>query len=420
MVASVASIEAFHAASADAHAVDALLTRIPARSASTSKDDDVRTLRRASEAAPIIALVELMLTRAAERRASDLHLEPHADGLHVRARIDGVLAPLLEVPQQAANAVVSRLKIVAGLDIAVRLRPQDGRATFTMPSGDVALRVSTLPSLHGEKVVIRVLRAASAAQPLNGLGMDGETERRIMQLLRMPHGVILVTGPTGSGKTTTLYAALGALDRARRNVITLEDPVEYTLPGVTQVQVQNRAGLTFSTALRATLRQDPDVIMVGEMRDRTTVDTALAAALTGHLVLSTLHTNDAASAATRLCEMKAAPYLVAAALIGVVAQRLARRLCEHCRLRVDSAAGSRFVARGCTHCSGTGFHGRVGVYEVLIADDAVRERILKRAPAYAVREAATRAGMRTLAQDAARLVAEGITTTEEVAPLLLL
>ncbi|HEY8470632.1 MAG TPA: ATPase, T2SS/T4P/T4SS family, partial [Longimicrobiales bacterium] len=298
--------------------------RRPAAAANAGvADDETGALVRASEAAPIVALVEQLLVRAVAARASDLHVEPTAAGLRVRARVDGALRELATLPAEVALAVVSRIKILAGLDISVKRRPQDGRAALGVHGRELALRVSTLPCEAGEKVVIRFLDPQDAARRLEDLGFRPEVGARFLRLLGRGHGVILVTGPTGSGKTTTLYAALGALDRDRLNITTLEDPVEYRLPGLTQVQVHARAGLTFAAALRAVLRQDPDVVMVGEMRDRETVEVGMAAALTGHLVLSTLHTNDAPGAIARLAEMGAPAYLVAGGLIGVLAQRLA-------------------------------------------------------------------------------------------------
>jgi type IV pilus assembly protein PilB len=428
VVATVAAVEAALAAY-DAPAVDAILGRMPVRVAGRA-GDDVGALRKASEAAPIVELVALMLARAAQQRASDIHVEPADGGLRVRVRVDGVLRPLLELPQQAGGAVVSRLKVIADLDIAVKRRPQDGRGVLRVDGRDVGLRVSTLPSQGGEKVVIRILDGGGAAPTFDALGMEPAVRTRFERLLGRSHGVLLVTGPTGSGKTTTLYAALSSLDRERRNLITLEDPVEYRLPGLTQVQVHRKAGLGFGAALRAVLRQDPDVIMVGELRDRETVETALAAALTGHLVLSTLHTNDAPAAATRLAEMGAAPYLVAGGLIGVLAQRLARRLCDRCR-RPGPADPARLAALGlpvvpvtiaeavgCAACDGAGYRGRTGIYELLAVDARVRALILKRAPAHTIREAARRQGLRTLGQGAWERVRAGITTLDEVAPLL--
>ena len=371
-----------------------------------------------------------LLERAAALRASDLHVEPAGGGLKVRARVDGVLRELAEVGEHAA-AVVSRIKIMAGLDIAVKRRPQDGRAAVRAAGRPLALRVSTLPAQGGEKVVIRLLEAGGAPPRLEELGLGPTDRARFERLLGRGHGVILVTGPTGSGKTTTLYAALGALDRARRNVVTLEDPVEYRLEGVTQVQVHPRAGLTFAAGLRAILRQDPDVIMVGELRDRETVEVGMAAALTGHLVLSTLHTNDAAGAVARLVEMGAPPYLVASGLIAVLAQRLARRLCPACRTagppgpEALAELGPRVPPRlyapaGCSRCDRAGYRGRVGIFELLVVDGRIRELVLRRAGADALRAAARAAGMTTLGEDAREKLRAGLTSFEEVRPLLAL
>jgi type II secretory ATPase GspE/PulE/Tfp pilus assembly ATPase PilB-like protein len=410
VVVSAATLDAAVDGAYDADAVRDLARRFAGRAAPLAAGDgaeDVSALRRASEAAPVVELVSLLIERALARRASDVHIEPVPEGLCVRARIDGVLARLFDVPAHAAGAVVSRVKIIAGLDIAVRLRPQDGRAQLSTGGRDVALRVSTMPAMGGEKVVIRLLRGGAEAPSLDAIGMDAVTRARLDRMLAQPHGVLLVTGPTGSGKTTTLYAMLATLDREHRNIITLEDPIEYRLPGITQVQVHARAGLSFADALRAVLRQDPDVIMIGELRDRESAGIALSAALTGHLVLATLHTNDAPAAATRLCELGIPPYLVAGTLLGALAQRLARRACEHCR------------AAGCARCD-AGYRGRTGVFELLVVDDAVRARIMRRAPAHVVRAAARAAGMRTLGEDAERLVRAGLTTESEVAPLLAL
>jgi type IV pilus assembly protein PilB len=426
-----AALAAYHAG-----AVDAILRRLPEPAAGpparAADVPDITALRRASEAPPVIALVELVLARAVRERASDIHVEPGPAALRVRARVDGVLRPLVDLPAHAVGAFVSRVKVMADLDIAVRRRPQDGRASVRVDGRELGLRISTLPAQDGEKLVIRLLDGGAAAPRLDALGMAPDTEARFRRLLGHGHGVILVTGPTGSGKTTTLYAALGTLDRDRRNVLSLEDPVEYRLPGCTQVQVHRRAGLGFAAGLRAALRQDPDVIMIGELRDRETVETAMAAALTGHLVLSTLHTNDAATAVTRLVEMGAPPYLIAGGLIGVLAQRLARRPCPHCAratalepadlARLGLPPGRTVVreAVGCARCNGTGGHGRTGIFEILVVDATIRTRILRRAPAHAIRDAARAAGMTTLAQDAWARVRTGATTPEEVRPLLAL
>jgi type IV pilus assembly protein PilB len=388
-------------------------------------------LRQASEAPPIIALVNLVLDRAVSAGASDVHVEPTPDRLRVRARIDGVLREILDAPGSASAAVISRIKIMAGLDIAVKRRPQDGRTAVQVAGARVGIRVSTLPSQDGEKVVLRLLDPGGALRSLDRIGMAPRLRAELEATVTREHGLFLVTGPTGSGKTTTLYALLAARDRAGRNIVTLEDPVEYRLEGLTQVQVHPRAGLTFAAALRAVLRQDPDVVMVGEMRDRETAETGLAAALTGHLVLSTLHTNDAPGAVGRLVEMGAARYLVAGGLAGVLAQRLVRRLCPHCRTVVP-AAGDRLFdlglptpphlpkAVGCERCDGTGYRGRVGIFELLRVDPVIRELILDDAPVDRVREAAAAAGMTSLVTDAWAKVEQGLTTLDEVRPLLAL
>src|SRR5690625_3081193 len=393
--------------------------------------DEVTLLRRASESAPIVALVDLILQRALELGASDVHIEPVGDRLRVRARVDGLLREILELPGRVAAGIASRLKIMADMDIAVKRRPQDGRSKVRVGTRELLLRVSTLPAQGGEKVVLRLLIGEDAYRRLDDLGFDPADLERFGALLRRGHGVILVTGPTGSGKTTTLYSALAALDRERRNILTLEDPVEYELEGVTQVQIQRRAGLDFASALRAVLRQDPDVIMVGELRDRETVETALAAALTGHLVLSTLHTNDAASAPTRLVEMGAPRYLIASGLIGVLAQRLVRRLCTECKEGYEyeperawfgraRGVGRLYRARGCLHCDGVGYRGRIGVYELLVIDETVRELIIGGGSTDALRDLGRERVMTTLGQDAWTKVVAGITTVEEVEPLVAL
>ena len=415
-------------------AVQSVLRRLETGNAgaeATPEPEEADRLREASEAPPIIALVDLILDRAVSAGASDIHVEPGESRLAVRARVDGVLRPILDLPGHAAPAVVSRLKIMAGLDIAVKRLPQDGRSAVRVDGGSLGLRVSTLPTQDGEKVVLRLLDPEGARKPLDGLGMPASLRARLARILGREHGLFLVTGPTGSGKTTTLYALLESLDRQGRNILTLEDPVEYRLEGLTQVQVRPRAGLTFAAALRSVLRQDPDVIMVGEMRDRETAEVGLAAALTGHLVLSTLHTNDAPGAVARLGEMKAARYLVAGGLIGVLAQRLVRRLCPECRT-VEPVAGDELYslglptpphlprAPGCQACAGSGYRGRVGVYELLEVGPAIRSLILDGAAADTIREAATAAGMRSLPADAWARVDEGLTSLDEVRPLLTL
>jgi type II secretory ATPase GspE/PulE/Tfp pilus assembly ATPase PilB-like protein len=433
VVATRRAIEAAFA-SRTARNVEAIVRRLPrprhGAQAAEEEPVDVAALRRALDAAPIVALVDHVLERAVAAGASDVHVEPAGDRLAVRIRVDGVLRELVELPPHAGAALASRLKVMADLDIAVKRRPQDGRAAVRIGERELALRVSTLPSVTGEKTVVRILDPANAERSLAELGMSDATARAFRALLDQPHGVILVTGPTGSGKTTTLYAALRRLDRATRNVVTLEDPVEYRLAGLTQVQVHRKAGLGFAAALRSVLRQDPDIIMVGELRDRETAETAMAAALTGHLVLSTLHTNDAPSAIGRLADMGAPAWLISAGLIGVLAQRLARRLCPHCAstraageaelAEVGLPRGATRLGRahGCARCGGSGYAGRIGVFELLVVDAAVRQRIGSGPAADGIREAALAAGMVSLAQDAWRKVSAGETTIEEVRPLL--
>jgi type IV pilus assembly protein PilB len=434
VVATPAAVEAALVAAYHATAMDTVLTKLPLATTTTGPAlpaEAVDDLRRASEAPPVVALVDLVLARAVQQRASDLHFEPIGGNLRVRARIDGVLRELMPLPPQSRGAIVSRLKVMAGLDISVKRRPQDGRGAVRVQDRELALRVSTLPTHTGEKVVLRLLDSSDAAQRLDHLGMSPPLHAEFRRLIARPHGVLLVTGPTGSGKTTTLYAALAALDRERNNVVTLEDPVEYRLAGLTQIQVHRKAGLGFAAALRAVLRQDPDVVMLGELRDRETVEIALAAALTGHLVLSTLHTNDAASAPARLYEMGAPPYLVAGGLIGVLAQRLARRLCGHCRAQrimraaqlaafgVPARDTQLFVPVGCDRCDGTGYRGRIGIFELLTVSQSIRQRILRRASPDSLRAHAQSEGLVLMGADAWTKVRAGLTTLAEVAPLLI-
>jgi type IV pilus assembly protein PilB len=392
-------------ASYEPGALAALLDRIPVRAPAPEDDEE---LLKASEAAPVVAIVDHIFNAAARVGASDIHIEPAADRVVVRGRVDGVLRELLSLPQHTSAAIVSRIKVMAALDISVKRKPQDGRTSFRAGGRDLSVRVSSLPANGGEKLVLRLLDGTQRFASLAELGMQDDALLSVRRMLGHPYGVILVTGPTGSGKSTTLYAALSELDRAARNIITLEDPVEYKLAGVTQVQVHRRAGLSFPKALRAVLRQDPDIIMVGEMRDRETVEVALAAAMTGHLVLSTLHTNDAPSAIARLLDMGAPPYLIAGSLLGVIAQRLVRRVCSHC------------VGRGCGECGSAGYRGRIGMFEVMVVDVAMRELIMRRVSTQVLRERARRNGMVSMAEDARGKVASAYTTESEAAPLLAL
>jgi general secretion pathway protein E len=377
--------------------------------------------------APVVKLVNLLLLEALEARASDIHLETYQGGLRIRYRIDGVLQDAASPPRRLAAAVVSRLKIMAELDIAERRVPQDGRIRLRMRDRQVDVRVATLPTLHGESVVLRLLDKERGRISLEELGMAGETRTRFLDVIKRPHGIVLSTGPTGSGKTTTLYAAVDRIRTGREKIVTVEDPVEYELPGVPQVPVNDKVGLTFANALRALLRQDPDIMLVGEIRDHDTADIATHAALTGHLVLSTLHTNDAATALTRLVDLGIEPYLVASTVEAVLAQRLVRRICESCKrptpLTSEERSGLRlgkdantaaWKGQGCNHCRGTGYRGRTGIYELLVMDDELRIAVHEDASAGRLGKIAVDKGMRLLREDGLRLISEGVTTAEEV------
>jgi general secretion pathway protein E len=389
--------------------------------------DDLRAL--ASEA-PVIQLVNLMLLEALKHRASDVHVESTAEGLRVRQRIDGVLHDVAKHPLRYQAAVISRIKIMANLDIAERRVPQDGRVRLRLSDRELDVRVSTLPSVHGESVVLRLLDRTSNVRTLDRLGMDGGTRRRFSRLVLRPNGIILVTGPTGSGKTTTLYAALQRINTPEVKIITVEDPVEYQIDGLTQIAVEPKAGRTFATALRSILRHDPDVVMVGEMRDRETAEIAIQAALTGHLVLSTLHTNDAPSGVTRLRDMGTEPYLLAATVQGILAQRLVRRICEDCaearnldeaerawarELSLPTSTGTFRHGTGCERCGGTGFLGRRGVYELMVMTEGIRSLVVRGGSLDDIRRLATEEGMRPLHEAAWDLAVAGLTTPGEVA-----
>jgi general secretion pathway protein E len=378
--------------------------------------------------APVIRMINALLLEALRERASDLHFEPYDARAVVRFRVDGMLRDAIEPPRALHGALVSRLKIMAGLDIAEKRLPQDGRIALKLGGRQVDVRVSTLPTGAGERVVLRLLDQQAARLDLGALGMSDDTLAAVDALIREPHGILLVTGPTGSGKTTTLYAALSRLPRGTTNMMTVEDPIEYALDGVAQTQVNPRIELTFARALRSILRQDPDVIMIGEIRDLETAQIAVQASLTGHLVLATLHTNDAASAVTRLADMGVEPYLLASSLLGVLAQRLVRTLCPSCRVATAPSDGERrllrdlrlsatqsvFTAAGCDACNHSGFAGRTGIYELMRIDDSMRRSIHDGAGELALRDAALAAGMPTLRQDAARWISEGRTSLAEV------
>ena len=377
--------------------------------------------------APVVKLVNLLLLEALEARASDIHLETYQGGLRVRYRVDGVLQDAAAPPRRLAAAVVSRVKIMAELDIAERRVPQDGRIRLRMRDRQVDVRVATLPTLHGESVVLRLLDKERGRIRLDDLGMAADTMQRFVEAISRPHGIVLSTGPTGSGKTTTLYAAVDRIRTGREKIVTVEDPVEYELAGVPQVPVNEKVGLTFANALRALLRQDPDIMLVGEIRDQETADIATHAALTGHLVLSTLHTNDAATALTRLVDLGIEAYLVASTVEAVLAQRLVRRICDHCKRPATISADQRtalnltrdqlpqaFAGAGCNTCRNTGYRGRTGIYELLVMDDELRSAVHEDASAGHLAKIGITKGMRLLREDGVRLIGEGVTTAEEV------
>ncbi|MBK8274827.1 MAG: type II secretion system ATPase GspE [Nitrospira sp.] len=389
--------------------------------------DEPQDLLDATDEAPIIRLVNSVLFQAVRQRASDIHFESFERGLVVRYRIDGVLYPVLTPPKHLQASIIARLKIMAGLNIAEKRLPQDGRFAIRTAGKDVDLRVSVLPTSHGERVVLRLLEKENRLLNLSEMGFSKERLAVIHQLIQLAHGIILVTGPTGSGKTTTLYAALTHINSPDKNIITVEDPVEYQLLGVGQMQVNPKINLTFAAGLRSILRQDPDVIMIGEIRDRETAEIAIHASLTGHLVFSTLHTNDAASAATRLIDMGIEPFLVASSVVAVLAQRLLRRICPDCKRpyrasedelsRLDlppGAAVTLYRGAGCAACSQTGYRGRTGIFELMVLDDDIRRLIGGKADSTAIKQTAIAKGMVTLKQEGAERVIQGQTTLEEV------
>jgi general secretion pathway protein E len=363
----------------------------------------VEDLLATSGDAPIIRLLNALLTQAARENASDIHIEPYEQHSAVRFRVDGTLREVVRPNRALHAALISRLKIMADLDIAEKRLPQDGRISLRIGTRAIDVRVSTLPNAHGERAVLRLLDKSGAKLNLASVGMEGNTLQRFTRLLTQPHGIVLVTGPTGSGKTTTLYAALSLFDASVNNIMTVEDPIEYEIPGVGQTQVNARIELNFARALRAILRQDPDVIMIGEIRDFETAQIAIQASLTGHLVLATLHTNDASSAVTRLIDMGVDAYLLSSSLLGVLAQRLVRKLCHVC------------AGKGCVTCAQTGYAGRTGVFELLVADDAIRAMIHRGDSEANIRTQARQIGMTLMRDDAQRLIDAGITSAAEVA-----
>ncbi len=378
--------------------------------------------------APIVRLVNSMFEQAAKAKASDIHVEPSEKDVRVRMRIDGQLITVLTIPKKAQSAVITRLKIIGNMDIAEKRLPQDGRYKLVHNSNEIDVRISSLPTVHGEKVVMRLLDKQNFLISKEKLGFSEANIAKFDALLKNPHGIILVTGPTGSGKSTTLYAMLGELNNSTKNIITVEDPVEYTMAGINQVQVNNKAGLTFSAGLRSILRQDPDIIMIGEIRDHDTVSIAIRAAITGHLVLSTIHTNDAPGTITRLTDMGIPSYMLAASLVGILAQRLVKKICSFCKAQYTpnrfelSAAGLPptyskpiYYGKGCSYCNNTGYKGRVAVHEILVVDREVRDMITKGESIDAIRDyAAKQQHMGDLSRECAALMEKGETTIQEV------
>lgn len=396
---------------------------------SSEDDQSVEQLRALTEEAPVVKLVNLLIDEAVKQSASDIHVEPHRGGLWIRYRVDGVLRDVMNPPAHLKAALVSRIKIMADMDIAERRRPQDGRVLLTVDGHNINLRVSSLPTMYGEKVVMRILDQSSAQLGLTRLGFPSLVQQQWENATSKPHGMVLVTGPTGSGKTTTLYATLTKLNTLDQNIVTVEDPVEYQISRINQVQVNVKAGVTFATGLRSILRQDPDIVMVGEIRDRETAEISVQAALTGHLVFSSLHTNDAAGAVTRLVDMGVEPFLISSSVMAVLAQRLGRAICARCkvaytppadalgRLGADVRIDSNVVfhrGHGCDYCRGSGYRGRIGIFELLIVSDSIRDMIVHRGTANEIKAQAVREGMRTLRDDGLEKVMSGISTIDEI------
>jgi general secretion pathway protein E len=379
--------------------------------------------------APVIKFVNLMFSRAAKNRASDIHIEPYQHDLKIRFRVDGLLYEKFNPPKRLHPSITSRIKVMAGLNIAEKRMPQDGRIEIKVGDRNIDIRVSTLPTVYGERVVLRLLDKSSKMFALDELGIPPEHLNSIKELITLSHGIILVTGPTGSGKTTTLYAALSEINTPEKNIITIEDPVEYQIDGIGQVHVNRKVGLTFADGLRTIVRQDPDVILVGEIRDRETAEIAIQAALTGHLVFSTLHTNDAASAVTRMIDMGIEPFLITSAVLAIIAQRLVRTVCSNCKrpaeitnefmkeLNVsekDLENANVIIGGGCEACMETGYYGRTGIYEIMRVNESLKTSILSTSDANVIKQIAVEDGMRTLRQDGSDKVIRGISTTEEI------
>ena len=394
-----------------------------------SESIDLETLKDLAESNPVKRLLNMVLLQAIKDKASDIHFEPFEDEFKLRYRIDGVLYEMVPPPKHIAMAITSRIKVMANLDIAERRMPQDGRIPLVVHGKSIDLRVAVLPTMFGESVVLRILDRSNVALDLEKVGMRDDDLRVFRQLINKPNGIVLVTGPTGSGKTTTLYAALNELNSIEDKLITTEDPVEYDIDGIIQVQIKPDIELTFAACLRSILRQDPDIVLVGEIRDKETAIISIQASLTGHLVFSTLHTNDAPSSIARMLDLGVEPFLITATLEGVVAQRLVRRVCVHCKeeyvpgedqlmelelLPEDVKGRVFFRGRGCDHCNNTGYRGRLGIYEIMVFDDEMREMVMNNASTNLLRDAAKKRGMRTLRQTGLTAIYEGLTTIEEV------
>ncbi len=414
-----------------ASTTDAAIEELDIEGFDNIQDDETEDLIDAVDEEPVKHLVNSLLWQAVRENASDVHIDPTPREINVRYRIDGILYDLSTIPKKAHLTVVNRVKVMSRLDIAQKGMPQDGRTMVLIAGKKIDIRVSTIPTVQGEKVVMRLLYQSENLMQLKDLGLVNKVHTEFNRMIHKTGGIVLVTGPTGSGKTTTLYAALGSLDRRAKNVITIEDPVEYKIPGYSQIEVNPKLGLTFANALRSVLRQDPDVIMVGEMRDSETAQIAIQAALTGHLVFSTVHTNNAPATITRLIDMKVESFLVSSTIIGILAQRLVRRICKSCKKAYDpheeqlreagltlrelkDAGVELYRGSGCEHCRDTGYHGRMGIHELLIMDDRIKRVILENKDEHTIKRVAMSGGMTTLRQDGAYKALLGITTLEEV------
>jgi type IV pilus assembly protein PilB len=387
--------------------------------------ETTKDLVEVAEDAPIIKLVNKMFMRAIKDRASDIHIEPGSGGTRVRNRVDGIMQEVYSFPKELHTAIASRIKLISGVDIAESRKPQDGRISLKIENKDLDVRVSTYPTVYGENIVMRILDKSVIVLGLEDLGLSQVELAFFEKLIQYPNGIILVTGPTGSGKTTTLYSALTTINSMEKNILTIEDPVEYELPLIRQTQINPKAGLTFSNGLRAILRQDPDIIMVGEIRDRETAEIAVQASLTGHLVLSTLHTNDAPSALARLIDMGIEPFLVASSIVGILAQRLVRTICDKCKEEYKPEAqvlhdlgigtqGKFYRGKGCAYCKNTGYRGRLGIFELLTINEDIKKMINAKATADQIREVAQKTGMRSLKEGGLEKVRMGLTTLEEI------